>query len=175
MQQNVTDCFSLDSHLPDSFYFDIYIFQARSLGQRIQEATWLHKCCGQSSPACRRWLGGFRGSFAWDRQAVRKAPCTSTTDLLCFNVSTPPAAQRTVDPRRHHLLPSPGPQLPAVHLQLIIRVAFRPAHRLLHSLLRPVVVASAVARSHHPSHHPRRQPGTALRAPSAHHGHQQYA
>lgn len=88
MQRNVTDDFNHDIHLPDSFYFDICVFQVGGFGLKTQqEEAELHECCDQSSlpnlQKLRRWLGGFRGSFAWDRQAVR-----ILNSDLCLNVST---------------------------------------------------------------------------------------
>lgn len=63
--------------------------QVPSFGLKTQEAAELRERCGQSSPGpnlhkLRRWLGGFRGFFARDRQAVR----ILNSDLLCLNVST---------------------------------------------------------------------------------------
>lgn len=139
MQRNVTDDFSHDIHLPDSFYFDICVFQAGTFGLKTQEAAELHECCGQSSrpqlaraQKVARWIQGLLCAGSPGCQ-------DSEFGFIMLSMSQlPPATHHTVDPRqRQHLLRSPGPRLPAVPLQSIIRVAFRPAHRLLHSLFRP--------------------------------------
>lgn len=84
MQRNVTDDFSHDMHLPDSFYFDICVFQAGTFGLKTQEAAELHECCGQSSrpqlaraQKVARWIQGLLCAGSPGCQ-------DSEFDLLCF-------------------------------------------------------------------------------------------